>query len=125
MVEVVDTSTGVLHVEVVVFVRDHPCRVFGRDDPVKIAEVKPTKTIIALHEGPEFLIAAGNLDEFHIVGRKLIHMAMQTPVEFFSAAYEKWYWRGSNNGDLHEISEKVPKSLITPIRNRLHRYQTN
>jgi hypothetical protein len=101
MVEVVDTSTGVQHIEVVVFVRDHPCRVFGRDDHVKIAEVKPAKAIIALHQGPEFLIAAGNLDEFHLMRGKLIHMAMQPPVEFFSAAYEKWYWRGSNNGNLH------------------------
>jgi hypothetical protein len=117
MVEVVDTSTGVLHVEAVVFVRDHPGRVFSRDDPVKIAEVKPAKAIIGLHEGPEFLIAAGNLDEFHFVGRELIHMPMQAPVEFFSAAYEKWHWRGSNNGDLHEIMKQlVPTTQVTYLR---------
>ena len=101
MVEVIDTSTGVLHVEVVVFVRDHPCRVFGCNDPVKIAEVKLAEAIIAFHEGPEFLIAAGNLDEFHLVGRKLIHVAMQAPVEFFSASDEKGDWRGSDNGNFH------------------------
>ena len=100
MVEVVDTPTGVLHVEVVVFVRHHPCRVFGRDDPVKIAEVKLAKAMVALHQGPELLIVTGNFDEFYIMGRKVIHMAMHAPEEFFSAAYEKGYWRGSNNRDL-------------------------
>jgi hypothetical protein len=103
MIEVVDTSTSVLHVEVVVFVRDHPGRVFGRDDPVKIAEVKLAKVMIGLHEGPEFLVVAGNLDQFHIVGRKLTHMAMQAPVEFFSASDEKGYGRGSDNGDFHFV----------------------
>jgi hypothetical protein len=107
MIEVVDAPAGVLHIEMVVFVGDHPCRIFGRNDHVKIAEVKPAAAIIALHQGPEFLIAAGHFDQLYLMRGKLIHMTMETPEELFGATDDKRYGRGGNYRYLHDLYPRI------------------
>jgi hypothetical protein len=96
-----EAAQGVLEVDDMVGVVNHPGGVFGADDEVKVAQVEPGVLLVALDKAPEVVLGAGQLDEFDLVLAGLVEGVEHSPPEFFGSADDKGYAAGGDEGDFH------------------------
>ena len=100
-VGVVQAAQGVLEIDVVVVVADHPGRVLGGDEQVEVGEVQFGEAAVAGHDFGKVALGRGYLEEFHLVAGVAAKGIEQAPPEALGATHGVGNGGGCDDADFH------------------------